>query len=499
MAGHDEFLDAFSKFDLTRQNPYAPEDDSSTPNNTNYSKTHPRRQPHHEISFEYPALKLLFPGEAAWIPPPDMVEYRTKPQKEDLRQDFYVPEVYHYMHPIQPAIDPKAFENQPTALNLVQAVDSLSKMPGRSTISVCLFKTPQNEIFVRLEIKRISPSGNEDFLFWKLSISDWTALQDTQSSRPWLQLLMDVVYRKTVLTYLITSHKLQAQNGYLWRGDAEKWERKWNTRSARHAVTLFQNRLKMPGSRLRISVRDFDTAATRGEGKCRVQLPCGHAIQISKDDFQDLTGESCKTQTCPTCNALIMQKPDFDEAEMCANEAELQHAVKMSDGWTELGWNDLSTSVVRFDKSLVLMALHSAAWNLKAPALIASKYLNPFGTEETDIAIRALEAWLQMQQQTILRSPSELVEILGNLVLTELRVTSAEPNMLEAQTPPGWKNFLQLWLTRAVKFAYQRGCDEIGEEHEGTHLHASDGLVYYQTPEAQRMQAMNALLGGMGM
>lgn len=499
MAAHDEFLDAFSNFNLTRQNPDAPEDDTVTQNNTDYSKTHARRQPHHEISLEYPALNLLFPGEAAWLPPPHLVEYRTKPQKEDLRLDFYAPEIYHYLHPKQPTIDGKAFQDNRLALNVVQAIDSLSKAPGRSTISICPFKTAQNEIFVRLEIKRTSPNGSSDFLFWKLSISDWTALHDAQSSRPWLQLLMDVVHRKTASTYLIASQKLQAQNGYLWRGDADNWERKWNTRSARHAVTLFQNRLKMPGSRLRISARDFDAAAARGEGKCQVQLPCGHEIQISKDDFQDIREENCKGQTCPTCDALILQKSDIEEAEMCINEAEFQHAVKMSDGWTELGWNDLSTSLVRFDKSILLMALHSAAWSLKAPALIASKYLNPFGAEETDIALRALEAWLQMQQQAILRSPSELVEALGNLVLTELRVTSAEPNALEVPTPPGWKNFLQLWLTRAVKFAYQRGCDEIGEEHEGTHLHASDGLIYYQTLEAQRMQAMDALLGGMEM
>ncbi|MGG6496041.1 UNVERIFIED_CONTAM: hypothetical protein NY603_24300, partial [Bacteroidetes bacterium 56_B9] len=72
--------------------------------------------------------------------------------------------------------------------------------------------------------------------------------------------------------------------------------------------------------------------------------------------------------------------------------------------------------------------------------------------EETFTALEIICAWLAKQEDMIAIVPGTLKAGLEKVCLDGLRKDCNLPQAATVPTPPGWTEFLHLWLSRAINF-----------------------------------------------
>lgn len=103
--------------------------------------------------------------------------------------------------------------------------------------------------------------------------------------------------------------------------------------------------------------------------------------------------------------------------------------------------------------------------------------------EETFTALEIICAWLAKQDDMIEVVPGRLRAGLEKVCMDGLRKDCNLPQTATVPTPPGWTEFLHLWLSRAINFLIHRRCScSDSERHAGVHWHHDDNLIWWNDP-----------------
>ncbi|KAF2167829.1 hypothetical protein M409DRAFT_53788 [Zasmidium cellare ATCC 36951] len=429
--------------------------------------------PHHLLTFDYPAIDLLNDVLEVYLPEPHLVIWRPRPQALMFHLAMWSPmSLFYTMDPTAPNYDISQVDNEKAA-SFVRTVDALRKSSGSTTMSIVVHvQKTVPEILIRLSTT-FDKSSTTKTTFWDLNLTDWQAIMAI--SHPWIEVLGDVVYRKTTRSFLAAEEKLEQHCPILHREDNRQWADQWGSGSANPAKKLLIKYLRYLHSD---RVLPFDQLEQDGG---TIQLPCGHDLSITKEQIENSTEAECMNATCTFCHTRILPTEQYEEAKMCEQSYNILEAATLADAWTGLDREVVDSRTRTLSKTAVMQALPVAIASLKLPEIIESTHMSPASFPQTSIALRAFQKWFeedndwfeeepQQQEDTIQQSPWGLAfDLQGDVE----RLIVAEG----LGFPPTWRKFIRVAINRAVNLATLRRCSKLGGGHEGVHMHGRKVFV----------------------
>ncbi|KAK4495642.1 hypothetical protein PRZ48_012910 [Zasmidium cellare] len=436
-----------------------PNTDDLTQQMGNLALNYAHQPSQHLLTFDYPAIDLLNDAGDVFLLEPHLLHWRPRPQALMFHLAEWDPmSLFYTMNSTAPACDVSDVDSE-QAVSFLAAVESLNKSNGTSTMSIVVHvENAVAEVRIRLSTTW-ARSNTTKTTFWDLSVDDWETIMAL--SHPWVEVLGDVVYRKTTRSFLAAEQTLKQHSSILHHGDNQKWTDSWGSGSASSAQTLLVKVVKYLGHRHSDSLLPFDNLEVDGG---TVQLPCGHDISITPEMIENLTDAECINATCNFCDTRILPSDLYVEAKMSEESYKILEASDKHDGWTTLTHEITITSTRPFSKNAIMNAIPAAVDSLKLPETIESARMSPVSLRQTSVALATIKHYLDQQPDTIDKSPFSLAYDLESLAV---EAVMGEGLII----PPTWRTFNKIALTRAVNLASLRRCSKIGDGHDGVHMH----------------------------
>lgn len=253
--------------------------------------TYPRRHPHHEITYKFPALDLLQDAASqVLIPEPANIDYRTQPDtsKHHLNQS---PSQYCLaMDPNAVQDNLSAAETSDRAAAFLAVLDALTAYEGHSIFSIATYSQDGHmQYVVRLQC---NINGKQNLYDDEFDEAGFATLLSAR--RPWIELLGDIVYRASAQSYIAAEISMLAQDVRLYTQDANRWRHRWG--SGRKGTTSI--RLMMREREVHVQQTD--------NGAYVLNLACGHSVLTTADELQNLQ-DDCRTRLrCADCGELML-------------------------------------------------------------------------------------------------------------------------------------------------------------------------------------------------
>ncbi|KXT05125.1 hypothetical protein AC578_7545 [Pseudocercospora eumusae] len=440
----------------------------STAQSPNQQSSYPRRLPHHELWFQFPNLDLVSDKDDVWLPEPKNIDYRPQPNPSNFQMNEYGEEFYHMMTPNLADIDSSQFLDANT-MSIFYTIDS---------------HIENGDPEYRIRVQSIC-DGEQRTATWDLSIDQWISFLSID--RPWIQLLSDLVNRRSAQAYLASQSTLMSCDVVFAGDDASNWLDRWDSREPRTASLIAKRKLTTDSGIASIEVFD--------KGSCTVKLPCDHFVQITREEFTSTDELAWAKLSCPHCGTAVLTNDDLEEATITTRLTQLEDLLNEQKAWEGFDHAIKDYTPRPFPSEITIAALRATLRSFKAPELIVPKLLQQVNFEETTTALEALTRWLSQQDKVICTGPAELRKAFDIVVEEALRETCVPKDVKIVPTPPYWTRFLYLWLNRTINFLAYKRCSDFGKGHEGVHWHEVGGLWWSDPFElaSQRDRVMNGL------
>lgn len=220
-----DFEAAFGKLQLTSMDtkiatsrPDSAQTPKSVAGSTSGALTVPRRQPHHEVKFEYPALSLCPRDLSPCLKQPCGVAHRSKPDRQSLRLDEALGE-----YPICRTGNQTNVPQAPLRRDfnrLFQAAQSAATMAGRTMSSIVSaidgssvrwIVKRQTTLFERRETEMQEAQAAENVTeTYSIADAEWDVL--LKSGAKWVEVLDHLVHRKFDLAFLVVDEVIKASD-----------------------------------------------------------------------------------------------------------------------------------------------------------------------------------------------------------------------------------------------------------------------------------------------
>ncbi|KAI5361025.1 hypothetical protein Slin14017_G092000 [Septoria linicola] len=299
MADANDLIAELTRLGLTGQ-PARTTDDEQRAHITSY----PRRHPHHEIKYEFPALDLVRGADEVILPEPMNIDLRLQPDasKYHLNQ---------FQSRYSLSMDPKACEEDldvrdahQDVLALLTILDRLANYEGESTLSVATYVTEGHMQFrVRLESV---VAGKRNVYDTELSDQDFAAL--LLARRPWIQLLEDVVYRASARSFIAAEVSIMAQDISFYMKDMLRWQNRWSIAQPRVDLQLI-----MRGDAVEVTKSPNEDVEV-------FHLACGHSIRTTAEELQNLQHDTRARFRCADCDDQAAWESLDDQVDQTEEE-----------------------------------------------------------------------------------------------------------------------------------------------------------------------------------
>lgn len=251
--------------------------------------TYPRRFPHHEIKYEFPALDLVRDTKEVILPEPMDLDVRSQPDASKYHLNQFQSRYSLSMDPRTCEEDLDVPDAHQDVLAILTILDRLANYEGESTLSVATYLTEEHMQFrVRLESV---VEGKRNIYDTELSEQDFVALLSAR--RPWIQLLEDVVYRASARSFIAAEVSMMAQDISFYMKDMLRWQNRWS--SAQPRVDL---QLIMRGGAVEVTKSPNEDVEV-------FHLACGHSIRTTAEELQNLKHDKRARLRCADCGELI--------------------------------------------------------------------------------------------------------------------------------------------------------------------------------------------------
>lgn len=415
----------------------------------------------HTLFFDFPAVDLLSDPAALYLPEPHLVDWRPRPETMQFHLATYDPmNLFAVLE--SPFQSLYAIEiDSENATSFLLAIEDLATQNGQTTMSVAIHTTnDEPEVRVRLSTT-MEGTDNTKASFWDLSVSDFSAIMTLD--RPWLEILSDVVFRKTTRSYLAAGERLKGYSPVLHQLDSQKWASRWGSGAPSTAKQLLIKYFRNLCSETILSFDDLEEDAA-------IHLPCGHDVFITKEKIDDLPDDECMELACPDCNTRILPTSGYEEAKMYQEFFNIYEASSKQDGWAKMDEWSTDESLKMFSRTALVHAVPAAFQSLQLPESIDSRHAAPVLFPQTSVAVQVINEWLEGHSDILDDSPLDMVNQLESVAVEKV----VEADMA---SPPTWETFLKIALNRAVNLAISRRCSKIGDGHGGVHLHGRNIFV----------------------
>lgn len=314
-----------------------------------------------------------------------------------------------------------------------------------------------------------APTPTQDF---QLADQEWSELLKHENRVAWIRLLNNIVRRVSVRAYYhVRNHLIGGYGITVANSEEAEWAGQWNAQPSRNIKELLFARLRSE------ETNAGPNLLPGGDRSLLITPPCGHHSMLRKISLVALTADACQTFCCPVCGARVLQPAD--ESELCLRNVCLraQAFVDNYSGWTELD-DDITEERQNLDLPAlaVMCALSGALASQKLPSLISPPEMSFIGLQETKLVFAEIEETFGEGEWTVTGTPKGLFDGLIGLARIAIAELVDSPALSEETLPPGWSQNIRLWLTRAVRLVFDRGCTINDPQHAGLHLH--DGELH---------------------
>lgn len=151
--------------------------------------------------------------------------------------------------------------------------------------------------------------------------------------------------------------------------------------------------------------------------------------------------------------------------------------------WESLDGELEKSEVTTLSTRALLGILIATSRSFELPDYIVPTIMQHAHFEETFTALDTICACLASSEDMITTVPELLRADLEMVCLDGLRRDCNLPPTAKVPTPPGWTQFLRLWLCRAINFLIHRRCSlRDSKQHAGVHWHQDDNLIWWNDP-----------------
>jgi hypothetical protein len=265
---------------------------------------YPRRKPHHELWYDYPALSLADHLDQVILPEPADIDNRSKPDAGSCHFDPNLSESFHNLNPTLPDIDLSSACGDEQVLNLFESIDNLRSRVGTTVLSIlpfvhggtAQFRIRQDTTVPSPDARAARTSANQ----WDLTAFQFELLLLLE--RPWVELLADIVFRKTARSYVSAEMRMMAEDVAFYARDLARWHGRWVARTPDQALQILRRHLLRaddewagPGCAAAVAARRFV------DGRCMARLQCGCAVDLGWADFREIAAGSGENWRCIDC------------------------------------------------------------------------------------------------------------------------------------------------------------------------------------------------------
>ncbi|SMY20810.1 unnamed protein product [Zymoseptoria tritici ST99CH_1A5] len=418
----------------------------------------------HVLHFEY-SIALIGDNKPA-LEPPLHVQHRTRPPADRttfglISTRFYavlssgvtlLPRFYHV------ALD-----------NLVNAIMNLRDTPGKSTLEfAAFFDEARGERRHRCRLTTWYQQGQASTVYFVIGEDSWKYLMEHAGAHRWINTMQHLEQRASDRAVYHIREELD--RCYPSTDIVEAEEGSWNVR---WATKMRTNVLEVLCSRLHPFQPPFGYP---GVGDLHVMLPCGHAQSMWEDTLHNLRVDQCKAVKCPTCKQRTLQPEDEIELAISTEVLTTQEEyLREHHHWSRI--RELSTNDdLHLPGTAIAVALDLSLESFKAPTFVNPNEFSLAEHKPTEEVMDHFSAMFFGSSHVVSKSQEDLVDMLMSEALN-LPVRERGQKLSESFLPPGYVNFLLLWIGRAVIFLAERRCRRVGSAHAGVHRHGDD-LVY---------------------
>lgn len=260
--------------------------------------TYPARLPNHTLYYHYPALDLVSGGDAVHLPEPTDLDLRARPDPKNFQLDKYTLDYYCILHPNLTPEGIQSSEADPDVISLLVGIDALALQPGVTKLSIASFSTTDGSLKYRFRFE-ICIQGQTTFSDLELDDHQWSCL--LQLRRPWIQLLADLVFRKSARAYIAVEESLFAQDIMLSHEDTLRWRDRWSSKGPQDAAHFARTQLQS------WTLNQLDGTHTVEDRVIEVRMACGCVVQTELSKMYMLLDEKDESRLCIDCGGSSLR------------------------------------------------------------------------------------------------------------------------------------------------------------------------------------------------
>ncbi|KAK6437010.1 hypothetical protein LTR95_006802 [Oleoguttula sp. CCFEE 5521] len=442
----------------------------------------PRRQPHHELVFSYPCDIPLPPGCSLRLDAPLGWPYLSHQPTPSVPSHILPQQFFCLLAGVRPKIPTNVLAGD--ALKLHTDVEVLAAFAGRTKLSTISVQQADGEVFFHVQRETVVYGSEvhnaEQTTIYAMYPRSFNHMMT--SGTEWGRVLEDLVRRKSELA----RHIVRNAAGPV----ADEWMHGVEPQTPRFASQIL--------------VMKCEDVTFEDEENNTAMLECGHISLIPKRCLRgDSELESAELK-CENCHQFVLRGPEREEARVALKAEKSRRWLAKQPFWTALDALDYDSHfMVHVSTKTLLKIFHRAAANLEVPTAVAPASQEPFKTNETGYAVGTIETWLDKVQSGVVRaSIKELRAHLLKIVEDDLRASVFPSGMVLVPKPAGWSEFLDLLMSRTMKFLQYRICEKcggFGKETTGVHIHHGGDMVYTAEQDKTQMELGDIEEGMVGM
>ncbi|KAM0688918.1 hypothetical protein Q7P36_010994 [Cladosporium allicinum] len=417
-------------------------------------------QQYHTLNITYPALDLL-PGNATpELYQPKHLFLRQRPK---LERYHLTPSNLAFFHRIPVnrflglAYAP-LFNSSLHAGEFLDLISSLVKAPGNNNLEVVSFDSGDLMGIChtfRATVTWASPGGtpHPTVHMCRITAFAFETLLRT-SPNPWLALVSNLINRASDRACLHVANQLQASNKPAHRGEGARWARDWEAMTPRSGSFLLASRLQCQlgnGEWIPLHELDRENVAFYSNEQIPFRLPCGHGARLALRALSLTEDSKCAEVACPSCGEKVLGDQDLAELAL-----RVEHQERAAFCYADAEYSDAKIALpavgrgqeLEIPPGAIHRVLQDALESFRVPASASPAALSLVDIQETKAVLRTLQLKAAAAGgQSVRLTPYALWEALTESSMGTLTGLFESGS---GQLPPGFMDFMDKWLTRAV-------------------------------------------------
>ena len=423
--------------------------------------TQPDPQCSHLLCLHFPATGLLDLGKLPYTEQPADIGYREEPR---LGSYHLTSSSLDYFTRFTTKLTDSVPEVPQNENDISVSIARLAQAPGTSTLSAVSF-FGDDDILTRFRLGTIwfTRQGKieERVQEFELGSTEWQlhlSFADSNADCTWMILMNDLMTGATDRAVLHCRQKLN-KNVPTYSQEEQKWWPVWDTMSFQTPNQLLGNNIEYKYAEAAMGAAYsslYDVNRFDDDEVIHGHLQCGHNITFGMGMLKGLSREECVDARCEVegCQKRILSKHD---RQLLALEVD----KRLRADWAvdQIHWERVDESLhgqskpVQVFSEELYISLKLALDSMQMPESVSPPSLDLTQCEETTIVMAHLKKVLG--SGVIDMSPEGIFDELGKQAATSVTSASALKDMhsLNLLQLPGYEEFLQKWLTRAVNHA----------------------------------------------